>query len=95
MTVVAAEPRSGLMNADPPEGPEPSVVRLCAYKPFAQLAAKVACALLIARREPIADASLPEMRARSSPGTAMAAMMPMIATTIRSSISVKPFCPRL
>src|SRR5688572_13986207 len=40
--------------------------------------------------DPIADASLPDMRARSSPGTAIAAMMPMIATTISSSISVKP-----
>ena len=44
-----------------------------------------------ARSEPIADASLPEMRARNNPGTAIAAMMPMIATTISSSISVKPF----
>ena len=46
--------------------------------------------LLIARSEPMADASLPDMRARSRPGTAIAAMMPMIATTISSSISVKP-----
>src|SRR5262245_26597404 len=45
----------------------------------------------MARMEPIADDSLPDMRARSNPGTAMAAMMPMIATTISSSMSVKPF----
>src|SRR5262245_47093878 len=42
------------------------------------------------RMEPMAEASLPDMRARSRPGTAIAAMMPMIATTIRSSIRVKP-----
>ena len=30
------------------------------------------------------------MRARNKPGTAIAAMMPMIATTISSSISVNP-----
>ena len=79
------------MNAEPPEGPLPSVARLCAYMPFAQRAANVDCAELTARSEPIADASLPEMRARRRPGTAMAAMMPMIATTISSSMSVKPF----
>ena len=45
----------------------------------------------MARIDPMADASLPDMRARSKPGTAIAAMMPMIATTISSSISVKPF----
>jgi hypothetical protein len=38
----------------------------------------------------IADASLLAMRARSNPGTAIAAMMPMIATTRRSSMSVNP-----
>jgi len=44
----------------------------------------------MARIDPIADASFPDMRARRSPGTAIAAMMPIIATTISSSISVKP-----
>src|SRR5437667_7438652 len=44
----------------------------------------------MARREPTADASLPDMRPRSRPGTAIAAMMPMIATTISSSMRVKP-----
>jgi hypothetical protein len=38
---------------------------------------------------------LPEIRARSRPGTAIAAMMPMIATTIRSSMSVKPLLSRI
>ena len=51
--------------------------------------------LLIARSDPMADASLPAMRARSRPGTAMAAMMPMMATTISSSISVKPLLLRI
>src|SRR5215831_15553633 len=83
------------MNAEPPEGPVPRMSRVCAYRPFAQLAAKVDWALLVARSEPIADASLPEMRARSRPGTAIAAMMPMIATTINSSIRVKPLSLRM
>src|SRR5262245_15539404 len=39
----------------------------------------------------MAAASLPTIRARSRLGTAIAARMPMIATTIRSSISVKPW----
>src|SRR5437588_12599823 len=47
-------------------------------------------ALLIARSEPRADASLPAILARSLPGIAIGAMMPMIATTMSSSISVKP-----
>src|SRR4029077_19065932 len=38
----------------------------------------------------MADVSLPVILARNSPGTAMAAMMLMIATTISSSMSVKP-----
>src|SRR5262245_4636225 len=61
-----------------------------AYLPLAQLAENVPCALLIARSDPIAQASLPEIRARIRPGTAMAAMIPIIATTMSSSIRVKP-----
>src|SRR6185369_3866213 len=38
----------------------------------------------------MAEASFPDIRARSRPGTAIAARMPMIATTMSSSISVKP-----
>src|SRR3954471_3166803 len=86
--------RSGLRKADPPGGPLPRMSSDCAYLPLAQLAAKVPCALLIARSEPIAQASLPEMRARTRPGIAIAAMMPMIATTISSSMSVKPLSVR-
>src|SRR6202163_664058 len=66
-----------------------------AYPPEAQLDENDAWPLLMARSEPIADASLPDMRARSRPGTAIAAMMPMIATTISSSINVKPFALRI
>src|SRR6476620_1763613 len=65
--------------------------RLCAYPPLAQLDEKVDCALLMARMEPIAEASLPDILARRSPGIAIAAMIPMMATTISSSMSVKPF----
>src|SRR5215471_5586507 len=39
-----------------------------------------------------ADDSLAAIRARSKLGMAIAAMIRMIATTIRSSISEKPFC---
>src|SRR5436189_5274238 len=90
LVTVAEAPRSGLMNAEPPDGPLPRMSSVWAYIPLAQLAANVDCALLMARSDPIADASLPDMRARSRPGTAIAAMMPMIATTISSSIRVKP-----
>ena len=58
--------------------------------PLAQLAENVPYALPIARSDAIAHASLPEIRARTSPGMAMAEMIPMIATTISSSMSVKP-----
>src|SRR5262245_54403922 len=44
----------------------------------------------MARIDPMAEASLPAIRARSRPGTAIAARMPMIATTMSSSIRVKP-----
>src|SRR3954468_8862420 len=82
---------SGLMNADVlPLGGVPRSFNVTAYAPCAQLDEKVDSAELIARSDPIADASLPDMRARSRPGTAIAAMMPMIATTISSSMSVKP-----
>ena len=47
----------------------------------------------MARSEPIAEASLPDILARCRPGTAMAAMMLMIATTISNSIKVKPPLP--
>src|SRR5436189_2547066 len=43
------------------------------------------------RMSPFVAASFAETRARRSDGIAIAAMMPMIATTISSSIRVKPF----
>ena len=47
----------------------------------------------MARSDPMAEASLADMRARISPGAAMAVMMPMMATTISSSMRVKPLLP--
>src|SRR5580704_13418749 len=47
------------------------------------------------RIEATADDSLAAMRARSKFGIAIAAMIRMIATTISSSISEKPFCFRI
>ncbi len=44
----------------------------------------------MALSEPMAEASLPDNLARISPGTAIAAIMPMIPTTANSSIRVKP-----
>ena len=90
MVTLGAWARSGLRNAEPPDGPVPRMSSDPAYLPAAQLEANVPCALEIARIDPIAQASLPEMRARTRPGMAMAAMIPMIATTMSSSISVNP-----
>ena len=58
--------------------------------PFAEW--KAAWAEITVRMSPIAAASFADTRARSKLGIAIAAMMPMIATTISSSINVKPFC---
>src|ERR1700686_2949075 len=49
----------------------------------------------MARSDPMAEASSPDMRARRRPGTAIAAMMPMIATTTSSSMRVKPLESRI
>src|SRR6516164_3831234 len=88
--------RSGLRKpAVLPVGGFTRSASVVAYPPLAQLDEYVDWALLIARSEPIADASLPDIRARSRPGTAIAAMIPMMATTISSSISVKPFALRI
>src|SRR5262249_51732810 len=86
---------SGLTNAwPPPAGGVPSATSDGAYAPCAQLDENVDSAELMARSDPMADASLPDIRARSRPGTAMAAMMPMMATTISNSINVKPLSLR-
>ena len=58
--------------------------------PFADW--KAAWAEITVRMSPIVADSFAETRARSRLGIAIAAMMPMIATTISSSIRVKPFC---
>ena len=42
------------------------------------------------RRLAIAEDSFPAIRARSKPGIAIAAMMPITVMTMSSSISVKP-----
>ena len=81
----------GEMNDVQPAAPCPSFVKLWRIRRRRSSTRSVDWAELIARSEPIADASLPDMRARSRPGTAIAAMIPMIATTISSSIRVKPF----
>src|SRR5215472_15861551 len=47
------------------------------------------------RIDETADDSLAAIRARSKFGIAIAAMIRMIATTISSSISEKPFCFRI
>src|ERR1700732_881644 len=47
------------------------------------------------RSEPTAEDWLAEIFARNKLGMAMAAITRMIATTIKSSISEKPFCLRM
>jgi hypothetical protein len=47
---------------------------------------------LMVRTVLAADESLAAIRDRSKLGIAIAAMIKMIATTIRSSINEKPFC---
>src|SRR5271169_1199883 len=49
-------------------------------------------AVFIVRSEATDEASFAEIRALSRFGMAMAAIIRMIATTIKSSISEKPFC---
>src|SRR6202035_1161178 len=51
-------------------------------------------AVLMVRSEPTAEASLAAIFDRSKFGIAIAAIIKIIATTIRSSISEKPFCWR-
>jgi hypothetical protein len=46
---------------------------------------------VIVRREPTADASFADMRARIMLGIAIAAIVKMMATAISNSMSEKPF----
>src|SRR5215470_4583237 len=76
-------------------GAPPSWVRSL-VKPCAGYAALYEIsAVLIVRTEPTADDSLADIRARIRFGMAIAAMIRMMATTISSSISEKPFCFRI
>jgi hypothetical protein len=59
--------------------------------PLAAVLWQVASALLIVFKFETAAASLAARREAIKFGMAMAAMMPMITTTIKSSISEKPF----
>src|ERR1051325_1933789 len=72
-------------------GAPPSRARL-AEKPVPQLAEYVTSALPMVRTEPTAEDSFAAILDRSKFGMAMAAMIKMIATTIKSSIREKPFC---
>src|SRR5260370_23706345 len=60
--------------------------------PLPQLEEYVTSAVPMVRTEPTADDSLAAIFERSKFGMAMAAMIRMIATTIKSSIREKPFC---
>src|SRR2546428_7133196 len=53
---------------------------------------KVTSAVCSVRTVPTAEDSFAAIRDRSKFGIAMAAMIKMIATTIKSSIREKPFC---
>ena len=61
--------------------------------PFAE--AYVCSAEITERVSPMACASFADTRARKRLGIAIAAMMPMMATTMRSSIRVKPRLVRM
>jgi hypothetical protein len=56
---------------------------------------KLVFEVTIVRNEPTAEAWLAAIRAFNKLGMAIAAMIRMIATTISSSISEKPFCLRI
>src|SRR6266480_3631537 len=60
-------------------------------KPVPQVEEYVTSAVPIVRTEPTAEDSLAAILDRSKFGIAMAAMIKMIATTIKSSIREKPF----
>jgi hypothetical protein len=69
----------------------PSSVMASEY-PTPQLEEYVTSAVPIVRTEPTAEDSLAAIFERSKLGMAIAAMIRMIATTIKSSIREKPFC---
>jgi hypothetical protein len=64
-------------------GAKPCLVAVCAwYNPFDEITVRMSA---------MVPASFAFTRARSSAGMAIAAMIPMIATTISNSINEKPF----
>jgi hypothetical protein len=69
----------------------PRLVKSTAY-PVPQVEAYVVSAVVIVRIPLTADASFAAIFERSKLGTAMAAMIKIIATTISNSISEKPRC---
>jgi len=75
--------------------PEASCASVVANAPFAHDEANAPCALLMTRKDAIAEAWFPERRALTSCGIAIEAKNPMMPTTISSSIRVKPRQPLL
>src|SRR2546430_16864911 len=73
----------------------PKLARASAYPLVGKLVEYVTSAVLMVRTALTADDSLAAIRARSRFGMAIAAIIRMIATTISSSISEKPFCFRI
>src|SRR5947209_15169234 len=80
----------------PAQAPAPGPrVAKSAYPAFGYVVEYVTSVVLMVRVVLAAAALLAEMRDRIRFGMAMAAMIRMIATTISSSISEKPFCLRI
>jgi hypothetical protein len=77
-----------------PAGP-PKLASVAVKPTFEYAALYETSAELMLRNEPTADDSSADTRARIKFGTAIAAMIRMIATTISSSISENPFFFRI
>src|SRR5947207_857570 len=78
-----------------PTPPGPRLSSAAAYPACGKLVEYEISAVITLRTEPTAEDSLALIFARSRFGIAIAAMIRMIATTISSSISEKPFCLRI
>jgi hypothetical protein len=74
------------------ELPGPRLARFAEYPTNGNEAAYEICAVEICRMLAAAEDSSAEIFARSRLGIAIAAITKIIATTISSSISEKPFC---
>src|SRR5712692_294937 len=75
-----------------PQGEAPPRFAKLAAKPLPQVEEYVTSAVLMLRIEATADASFAAILERSKFGMAMAAMIRIIITTIRSSMRENPFC---